>query len=73
LRVAPEIGSPSASHWKRKLRLVALHFPTVVVSRLPTWAVPETTGATVLRSWVSLTWMNPEGHSELVSEMVRVS
>jgi hypothetical protein len=53
--------------------LVELHLPAVVVSRCPTCGVPDTVGATVLRIWVSLTWMNPDGHSELVLEMVRVS
>ncbi len=45
----------------------------MVLSFLPTCGVPDTVGAPVLRSWESLTWMNPLGHSELELEIVRVS
>jgi hypothetical protein len=53
--------------------LVALHVPLVVTSLRPTCGVPETVGAAVLRTTVSLMWMKPLGHIELALEMVRVS
>ncbi len=73
LVVAPAMGLPLASHWKWNVRLPWLQEPRLVTSFWPTCGVPVTVGATVLRTTVSRTWMKPLGHSELVSEMVRVS
>src|SRR5689334_8950949 len=41
--VAPAIGVPSASHWKRTVP-AGDHVPACAVSGLSTWATPETVG-----------------------------
>src|SRR3954453_3675954 len=65
LVVAPAIGLPLASPWEGKTKLVRFPLPFVGVTFMPTWGVPLTVGAAVLRPAVSLMWMKPLGHIEL--------